>query len=131
MPIDAERLAHGRAVISRSLGGARLAHSVDSLVAALAEAFALERAKPAETWPDYVALALAEVDSDLERGAMWQRARDAAQARANNAETELRRVRLAMADQTARFNALYARHEELTAALATVARIIGKDSGNG
>lgn len=72
-----------------------------------------------------------ELSEARESLAERQRARDAAQARANNAETELRRVRLAMADQTARFNALYARHEELTAALATVARIIGKDSGNG
>lgn len=67
--MENERLQHGRALIAGTLGGAKPAASLAALIAATGEAFGLDRSKPAEAWPDSVALALAEVDSDLERGA--------------------------------------------------------------
>lgn len=51
-----------------------------------------------------------------------QTARDAAQARANNAESEAKRWLRAFDKQLASFNALHGKHSELVAALATVAR---------
>lgn len=101
MPIAPEALAHGRAVIAGKLGGAKPAASLESLVASLAEAFGLDRKQPESAWPDYVAAALADVDSDLERLASaqaadaWKAGRiaslesilDSFERRANNAES--------------------------------------------
>lgn len=124
MPIDPERLQHGRAVISRGLGGARLALSVDSLVASLAEAFALDRAKPAEAWPDYVAQALAEVDSDLERLASAKAELAACQAQRDAAKAEAERVRSSAAYQAETIGKLEAELNDCKAELGKARRDI-------
>lgn len=101
MPIDRERLQHGRALIDGALGGAKPAASLAGLIAATAEAFALT-VQPAERWPDYVAQALAEVDSDLERLASAKAELVACQATRDSAKAEADRVR-----QSAEVNAGY------------------------
>jgi len=67
--MDNEKLNKGRAIIAGKLGGAKAAPCLSGLIVSIADAFALDCGKPEESWPDYVALAVADVDSALERGA--------------------------------------------------------------
>lgn len=65
---------------------------------------------------------LAEIAAGAVRSvARLERERDAAQARANNAETREKETERKLSEQTARYNALHARYAELAGAVATVA----------
>lgn len=57
-----------------------------------------------------------------------RKARDAAQARANNAELESKRWLAAFDRQLEKFSALPGEHAELVAAVATIARFAAKES---
>lgn len=80
-------------------------------------------------WRELAESAVANaISAEAEAAAHWK-ARDAAQARANNAELESKRWLAAFDRQLERFNALHAEHAELVAAVATVARFAAKESG--
>lgn len=98
MPIDKEKLANGRALVTGELGGALPANPLAAVIEAAREAFTLGR-DPAN-WPDYLLAALGDVDSALEisaaRAAIIRDNESAiAQARASNSDL---RAALARAD---------------------------------
>lgn len=96
--LDPEQLAKGRALIEKRLGGSSPHAALESLVAAVAEAFALDRRDAAGAWPDYVTAALAQVDSALERGAESENRYRAESLRANGLESELTEARASLAE---------------------------------
>lgn len=98
MPIDKEKLANGRALVSGELGGALPANPLAAVIEAAREAFQLGR-DPAN-WPDYLLAALGDVDSALEISAARAaiiRDKDSAIAQARESNSDLRAA-LARAD---------------------------------
>lgn len=126
-----ERVAHGRAIISGHLGGAKLDSAIDSLVIALAADIGRPPRSRPDAWPDSIAEALAAVDSIAERNESLAATIRTLEALKRTAQSEATRAKAAERNAKATHAAALesallfgAEADELRAVLAPLADIL-------